>query len=118
MHIIQAVAHFSKDALHLFLGECPHTHMFSQCLSIDIFVDDRVAQTFDMNEIHNLADILVVEHGGSFKLPSQRSQACRIVDIFLFQSLDNDFLAMKIGGKDTAVPVLGSMEQTEVSVVV
>ena len=30
MHVIQAIAHLGEDALHLFLGERTHTHVFGQ----------------------------------------------------------------------------------------
>ena len=102
----------------MFFGERAHTHMFGQSLSLDIFKDDRVAQAFNMDEIHDLPDIFVVEHGGGFKLPFQRGQACWIVDKFLFQSLDNDFSTIEIGGIDTTVSIAGSMDQSEVGVVV
>ena len=105
VEIIQGLAHFSEDALHLFLGEGAHTHMFGQRLALDVFEDDAVAQAFDLNEIKRLADIFIVEYRGGIILLTQRCAASLIFSTFFLQCLDNDLLTIEFGRIDPAIAI-------------
>ena len=117
MQVVEGVAHFGEDALHLFFGERTHAHMLGERLAFDVFEDDAVAQAFDFDEIERLADVFVVEHRGGLIFLAQRGAAGRVGGALGLQRLDNDFFAVEFGQIDLTVAVARGVQRMEVGVV-
>ena len=75
VQILQCVTNLNENTLHLFFGECAHSHMFGQSLTLNKLKYNAIAKALDIDEIKCLAEELVVEHVGNIILLAQRSLA-------------------------------------------